>query len=273
MARDLRIEYNNAFHHVMNRGYHGMQIFYDHQDFNRFLDDLLYTFKSHTLVIHSYCLMHNHFHLLTETPHANLQKAMQRLQTRYASYFKAKYKHRGKVFEKRYKAILVDTDTYALDLARYIHRNPVGPIVQDPASWTYSSYRSYLGYDSKPKFLDTDLVLNRFDQNINAAKIKLQKHMELEESSYWLPDDFIIGKSILGSASFVERIKAKLAIEVNDEITGLIALSSEDKVSVIKAYIARLNFDFKLQLNLMIYAFSTRSQLNRSEINNLLGTN
>ena len=217
--------------------------------------------------------MHNHFHLLTETPHANLQKAMQRLQTRYASYFKAKYKHRGKVFEKRYKAILVDTDTYALDLARYIHRNPVGPIVQDPASWTYSSYRSYLGYDSKPKFLDTDLVLNRFDQNINAAKIKLQKHMELEESSYWLPDDFIIGKSILGSASFVERIKAKLAIEVNDEITGLIALSSEDKVSVIKAYIARLNFDFKLQLNLMIYAFSTRSQLNRSEINNLLGTN
>lgn len=271
MSRDLRIEFAGAFHHVMNRGYHHMDIFRSDEDFRFFINCLEEVFKSHTLVIHAYCLMDNHFHLFTETPNANLSKAMQRLQSRYAHYFKWKYEHVGKVFWKRYKSILVDTSTYGVDLVRYIHRNPLGHQVENLEDFKYSSYRSYLNIDSSPIFLDINLILNRFDVNRSLAIQKLKKHTFLDGASYWLPEDFIVGKSILGNENFIERIKEYLPETINEELAGLITLKKEDKVPVIKKFISKLTVDFKLQKNLLIYALRKKTDLGIREIALMLG--
>lgn len=273
MSRALRIEYKGAFHHVISRGYDQKWIFLDEQDFDKFFSDLNTIYQSHGLVIHAYCIMNNHFHLFTETPNANLQQAMHRLLSSYASYFKTKYKQKGKVFEKRYKGILVETDAYALDLTRYIHLNPVGPIVQDPASWKYSSYRSYLGYDKPYSFLDTDLVLNSFAPTINKAREKLSSHTLDCEAILWDPEELILGKSILGSQDFLERIQDKLPTEINTEISGLIKLkSTKQKADKIMEYINSLEFDQKTKTSLLVYSLRTKTDMRTLDINQVLNS-
>jgi REP element-mobilizing transposase RayT len=273
MARALRIEYPGAFHHVISRGYQKMNIFLDAADFMRFEADLQEVFYSHSLIIHAKCLMSNHFHLFTETPFANLQKAMHKLLSRYSAYFKSKYKHRGKVFEQRYKAFLVDSELYALDLVRYIHRNPMGVLVDDPLSWHYSSYKNYQLDCAKPIYLETQMVLERFDRDINKARKKMKDHMYRNESSSWFPEDFILGKAILGNKEFLDRIKDKLPSKYNAEFTGLMQLKSELKIPSIKKFVSGINVDMRTKVNLLIYAFHKKTSLNNLEINKLLGLN
>ena len=98
MSRQNRIEYPNSFHHVMSRGYLQQNIFLDDCDKGYFLKQVMRIYKSHGLIIHSYCLMTNHFHLLAQNPLQNLAKAMHLLLMRYARYFNRKYNRRGKVF-------------------------------------------------------------------------------------------------------------------------------------------------------------------------------
>lgn len=270
MSRDLRIEYEGAFHHVINRGYHKMIIFEGKEDFHYFLKCLEEVFQSHVLILHAYCLMNNHFHLFTETPNANLSKAMHRLETKYAIYFKKKYNHDGKVFQRRYKAFLVDTNTYALDLMRYIHRNPENVIVQNSEEWLYSSYRAYLGLSDKPDFLDTNLVLNNFDIDRSKAIDKFKNHMQQEEASQWSPEDLIVGKSILGAKNFIERIKNKLPEGINTELAGLIHLKGDEKVEPIKVFISKLPYDSKLKKDLLLYGLRKKTYLNRQAISEIL---
>lgn len=270
MSRSIRVEYPGAFHHVISRGYHQMNIFFDEQDFNRFLNELDFVFNSHTLVIHAYCLMHNHFHLFTETPLSNLQFAMHRLLSRYASYYKKKYQHPGKVFEKRYTAFLVDSEIYALDLTRYIHLNPVGPIVKSPIDWIYSSYRSYLNINEPPSFLDTNLILNRFHSNPKVAINKLIEHHQRMGASYWFPENFAKGKTILGSKEFVSRIKDHLP-EDNSELSGLIQLKTIERTNLIIDFVSKQNFNERIKKSLLIYAFRHKTDLNTKCINSILG--
>jgi len=96
MSRQNRIEYENSFHHVINRGYLKQDIFLDTADKEYFLLEINNIHESHGFIIHSYCLMTNHFHLLVQNPLCNLSKAMHLLLMRYARYFKRKYKKEGK---------------------------------------------------------------------------------------------------------------------------------------------------------------------------------
>ena len=109
MSRPLRIEYPDAYYHIMNRG--RQAIFHDEAYFQAFLQTLSEFHERLGLAIHAYCLMTNHFHLLVKTPERNLQRAM---------------RHIGGVYTQRYKAILVNVDEYLLHPSRYIHRNPLG---------------------------------------------------------------------------------------------------------------------------------------------------
>lgn len=274
MSRNLRIEYSGAFHHVMNRGYNKANLFFDFADFEKFITCLESTFHSHALVIHAYCLMNNHFHLFTETPNANLQNAMHKLQVKYAKYFKKRYSLPGKVFEKRYLAYLVDSDTYALNLVKYIHQNPLNIIVNDLVDWSFSSYKYYFNsLLERPSFLYKDLVLGQLDSNPKKAISKFKQFMSSEEDSCWLPDDFITGKSILGSKDFVNRVQQYLPKEINTECSGLIVLKKEEKISVLKEFVSKTNLPFEVQLNLLLYAFRQKTFLNTKEINQHLGLN
>ena len=266
MPRRLRIEYRGAFHHVTSRGYARQTLFYEEEDFSRFLSDLNLVYEAYSLPIHSYCLMTNHVHLFTESPLANLQYAMQRLFTRYADYYKRKYNYKNKVFERRYGAVLVDSENYAIDLQKYIHLNPVGPLVKKAEDWNYSSYKYLVGNLQAPKFLQKDLILGRFDTDLNKAKLKLRCFTEKEESSIWLPENFTLGKSILGSVDFFKRIEKNIEDKTHADYLSLVHFKEEERICEIFNFIKSLEVDDNLKESFLIYALKTKTSLKNSDI-------
>jgi len=166
MARQLRIEYEYAFYHVISRGERKEAIFACPEDKEKFLKKLAETVEKYKLFLHAYVLMDNHFHLLLETPHANLSKAMHHLNTSYANWFRFKYRLVGSVFQGRFKAILVEKDEYLQVLSAYIHLNPMrAGIIKRPEEFHYSSYRAYIGKVRTPEFLYSAEIMSAFSNN------------------------------------------------------------------------------------------------------------
>ena len=126
MPRPLRIEYENAYYHVMNRGRGRQRIFHDKNYFEAFLKTLEEAHQRFGIEILCYCLMSNHYHLLVKTPEANLGRAMRHINGLYTQRYNRLKQTDGSLFRGRYKAILVEEDSYQLQLSRYIHRNPIG---------------------------------------------------------------------------------------------------------------------------------------------------
>jgi len=123
MSRPLRIEYSGAWYHVMNRGRRREKIYYDKKDYEQFLKVLEETSSLFSVEIHAYTLMPNHYHLLIRTPKGNLSRGMRHINGVYTQRFNNKYKIDGSLFRGRYKSILVEEESYLLELVRYIHRN------------------------------------------------------------------------------------------------------------------------------------------------------
>ena len=127
MPRQVRIEYEGAIYHVMCRGDRREAIFFDDEDRRRFLRTLEEAIGKSGWRLHAYVLMTNHYHLLLETPQANLVRGMTWFQTTYTTRYNARHRTSGHLFGGRYKAIVVDPDEprYVASLLDYIHLNPV----------------------------------------------------------------------------------------------------------------------------------------------------
>lgn len=163
MARKPRIEYPGAFYHVMARGNRKIKIFLDDEDREKFLKTVLRYKEKYDLVVYAFTLMDNHFHLLVETRHFPLSKAMQGMLQSYTQWHNRRYNKVGHLFQGRYKAILCDRDSYLIVLVRYIHLNPVrAGYVDFPEEYLWSSHRTYLGL-TQSDLVDVDLVLDEFD--------------------------------------------------------------------------------------------------------------
>jgi len=158
MPRSPRVEYPHAFYHVMNRGRNKDNIFHDSSDFQLFLDILDRTCLNFNAIVHCYCLMNNHYHLLLETPDANLSEIMRFLGREYVIKYNRKKGCDGPLFKSRYKSVLVDKDSYLKDLSRYIHRNPLY-LVDNLRDYQWSSYPSYLGISKAPSWLNCETTL------------------------------------------------------------------------------------------------------------------
>lgn len=171
MARPLRIEYPNAFYHIIQRGIERRDIFIDDKDRIRLLEYIDSCYTAYHAIIHTYCLMRNHYHLIIETPDANLSKVMHYLNTSYAAYFNTKYKRSGPLYQGRFKAILVDKDEYLGRLSRYIHLNPIrAHLVKDPIEYQWSSYKYFVLSPTAPAWLDMDTILSAFDRDRAKAR-------------------------------------------------------------------------------------------------------
>ena len=171
MARPLRIEYPNAFYHIIQRGIERRDIFIDDKDRIRLLEYIDSCCTAYHAIIHTYCLMRNHYHLIIETPDANLSKVMHYLNTSYAAYFNTKYKRSGPLYQGRFKAILVDKDEYLGRLSRYIHLNPIrAHLVKDPIEYQWSSYKYFVLSPTAPAWLDMDTILSAFDRDRAKAR-------------------------------------------------------------------------------------------------------
>ncbi len=125
MARALRILYPGALYHITSRGDGQEAIYLTNQDREIFISMLGECVSKFNWKIHAYCLMTNHYHLLIETPQANLSKGMRFLNGVYTQRFNRAHKRVGHVLQGRYKSILVEKESYLLELSRYLVLNPV----------------------------------------------------------------------------------------------------------------------------------------------------
>ncbi|MFA0110275.1 transposase [Vibrio breoganii] len=163
MSRPLRLEFAGALYHVTARGNERNWIFFQDDDFTLYLTVLDEVCERYNWVIHAYCLMSNHYHLLLKTPDGNLSKGMRQLNGVFTQKINRKHNRVGHLFQGRYKSILVDQETYLLELCRYIVLNPVrAKMVDTPDEWQWSSWHSTVGNISSPDWLSTDAILLQF---------------------------------------------------------------------------------------------------------------
>ncbi len=107
--------------------------------------------------------MDNHYHVVVETPDANLSKGMRQLNGVYTQYYNRQHNRAGHVYQGRYKAILIEKDAYLLELSRYVVLNPIRAyMVKDLNDWRWSSYLAMVGKAQRPDWLETDWLLSQF---------------------------------------------------------------------------------------------------------------
>ncbi|VAW37728.1 hypothetical protein MNBD_GAMMA01-98 [hydrothermal vent metagenome] len=163
MPRKPRIEYENAVYHVMNRGRGRQRIFHHENCYQTFINLLKEVHERFGCKIHGYCLMGNHYHLLLETPNANLSRIMRHINGVYTQYYNRLHNTDGTLFRGRFKSILVDQDAYLLQLSCYIHRNPIDSnllLVDKLYKYKWSSFRAYINKDTAPDWLHRDFIYN-----------------------------------------------------------------------------------------------------------------
>ncbi|HDS02417.1 MAG TPA: chromosomal replication initiator DnaA [Firmicutes bacterium] len=202
MARPLRIEYEHALYHVMARGHRKENIFFSDKDRSIFLLKLEESLIKYSAILYCYCLMNNHYHLLLETPHANLSALMHYFNASYTNYIKAKYSLVGSLFQGRFKAILVENDSYLSTLSAYIHLNPLrARLTQDLNLYPWSSYLFYINETPHP-FLKKDLILNLLgSKSYETFTMEwYHKNMEIDKKEIYGT------QGVLGSDQFKNRI-------------------------------------------------------------------
>jgi REP element-mobilizing transposase RayT len=211
MTRPLRIEYPGAYYHITSRGNERKDIFKSARDREKFLSYLESSVLRYGAVIHVYCLMTNHYHLLLETPMGNLSQIMRHINGAYTTYFNTKRQRSGHLFQGRYKAIVVDADEYAGELSRYIHLNPVrAGLVERPERYQWSSYQYYIGRRREPEWLRVDFILEFFGKKLSTAQKRYREFVNaFLNKEYENPLKETVASTILGGIDFVGEIKDK----------------------------------------------------------------
>lgn len=210
MARPIRIEFAGALYHITSRGDRQEDIYLDDIDRKSFLTILSQVYERFNWLVHAYCLMDNHYHLLIETPDGNLSKGMRQLNGVYTQTSNKHHNKVGHVFQGRYKAILVQKESYLLELARYIVLNPVrARMVHTAREWPWSSYRDTAGYRKAPDWLTTDWILAAFGKRKSTA---MEKYRQFVKAGKNQPSPWgqLKNQIFLGSEQYVKDIQDKI---------------------------------------------------------------
>lgn len=195
---------------MTSRGNDRSAIFRDDRDRAAFQEMLGRVASSLGWIVHAYCLMGNHYHLLVETPRGNLSAGMQRLNGRYTQYFNRRHRRVGHVLQGRYKAIHVEKEEHLLELCRYVVLNPVrAGLVERAGAWPWSSYRAICGKALPPKWLELDWTLSRFGRRRASAR-KGYERFVAEGRGIPSPLKKVRYQIYLGSQTFLSEINARL---------------------------------------------------------------
>jgi len=209
MARPLRLEYEGAVYHVTSHGNAQEDIFLDDRDRARFLEILGDVVTRYGWICHAYCLMTNHYHLLIETPGANLSRGMQLLNGVYTQCFNRQHGQAGHLLQGRFKAILVEKESHLLELARYIVLNPVrAKMVRSVRDWPWSSYRATSGHANIPEFLAIDWLLSQFDPD-PASAVRAYRRFVQQGRGIHVWKELRAG-AFLGTDAFVKQLEPLL---------------------------------------------------------------
>jgi putative transposase len=171
MPKGRRVQLADCLYHVTTRGNLRAPIFLSDEGRGRFLGLLERACDRDGLVCHAYCLMGNHYHLLVETPRANLGQAMHRINSGYVQWFNLRYGSEGHLFERRYRSWITRGEARQMETVRYIVRNPVrAGLCQTPEEWPWSSHRATAGPSLSPEFLTVDRVRSWFGRGPDAPE-------------------------------------------------------------------------------------------------------
>jgi REP element-mobilizing transposase RayT len=224
MARPLRIQYPGAYYHVTCRGNERRAIFRDDADRRQFLELLSLSLETYGVTLYVYVLMTNHFHLVLCTPKGNLSAFMRHFNISYTMAFNRRHGRVGHLYQGRYKAFLVDSDSYLLELSRYVHGNPVrGDRFKDATieeKWNYlrryrgSSLHGYLGISKKQQLVDYQEVLTHFGGDTRRGRDAYARFIKekLGEKTR-SPLEVGRGHGIVGGKEFIEWVKGELVLE------------------------------------------------------------
>jgi len=244
MARPLRIKYEGAFYHITARGNERKKIFFAKSDYAKFKEYLKEAQDRYGYFLHCYVLMSNHAHLILETPNADISKIMHYINGSYTGYINRRRRRSGHLFQGRYKSILVDVDSYLLELSRYVHLNPVrAKMVKTPEDYPNSSYKSFIS-KKKEDIIHRDLILGMISgSGTNSQKMYrefVEKAME-EDSEDPLKNSY--AGSILGGKRFIKealnRLKDDTVIgkeETSHRTELQIAFATEQIIDSIASY-------------------------------------
>ncbi len=220
MARPLRVQYPGALYHVTARGNERKTIFRSDADREQFLAVLAHAVERYRLRLHAYVLMDNHYHLLLEIEEPTLSLALRHLNGVYTGFFNRAHRRVGHLFQGRYKAILVDKDSYLLELSRYIHLNPVRTKQQHSlARYPWSSYWDYIGRRSAPAWLTRDVVLGEVGGVVRQAERRYQAFVEEgAKAGVSSPWGRVVAQMALGNERFVASVRRRVATTPNREV-------------------------------------------------------
>ncbi|MDD4013500.1 MAG: transposase [Candidatus Omnitrophica bacterium] len=280
MARPCRFESENTFYHLTSRGDDRKKIYASEFDHEKFLEYVLKAKKRYRFRLYAYVLMTNHHHLLVETLQANLSKIMHFINGSYTTYYNTKRKRAGHLFQGRYKSIIVDKDSYFLELTRYIHLNPVrAKITQLPEEYRWSSYRGYIG-EVKDKYIDKDAIEAITDLKGERYRAFVMASMNEELD----PLKNVYGGMILGSEVFIKdklkEIKDQVECEdvsYRDALTRSVAPA--DILSLISGKYGKGIEDLKarkrngIERDIAIYLMRKLSCMTNREVGEIFGMN
>ena len=211
MARPLRVEFEGALYHVTARGNERKKVFNSSRDYEKFLQYIADAREKYRFLLHAYVLMGNHYHLILETPAGGLSRAMHFLNSSYTTYTNIKRKRCGHLFQGRYKAIVVEKESYLLELSRYVHLNPVrAKMVDTPQAYRYSSFWSYV-QGAGDDLIHTGTILGMVSGRMAEARERYRQFVEAGLGDK-LPNPLekVCGGMILGDERFTRGILQKL---------------------------------------------------------------
>lgn len=215
MARPLRIEFAGATYHVTSRGDRREPIFVDDSDRRDLLGVVGTALKRFDASMLAYCLMGNHYHFVLQTRQANLSLLMRHINGVYTQRFNRRHDKTGHLFQGRFKAILVDSEAYLVELCRYVELNPVrAGFVASPLDWTWSSCRAHVGLVLAPPWLDIEglhaWLLCREATDPDARRLAAKRYAQLVIDPRHRPlwEHCLRQQIYLGDAAFVARMQA-----------------------------------------------------------------
>ena len=210
MSRPLRLELAGGLYHVTSRGDGREDIYLSDADRQAWLEVFGQVCKRFNWCCHAWCQMTNHYHVLIETPEANLAHGMRQLNGVYTQRFNRAHERVGHVYQGRYKAVLVERDGYLLELARYVVLNPLrARMVTGLENWPWSSYLATCGQVRGEEWLQTDWILAQFGPHRASA---IRKYVEFTHDGARLPSVWtqLQGQIYLGSEDFVKQMQGQI---------------------------------------------------------------
>ena len=212
MSRPLRLEFPGALYHVTSRGHERGPIFRDEADRRHFLNLVASVVADQAWLLHSYCLMGNHYHLLVETARPTLSRGMQSLNGLYSQHFNRRHERAGHVFEGRFKAILVQREAHLLELHRYIVLNPVRAGLSSRArDWPWSNYRATSGAIPPPPWLEVGATLSLFSSFGSGACGAYARFVAEGVGEIGSPLERVRRQIYLGDRRFLEEMSEEVA--------------------------------------------------------------